>query len=83
MSAFSRLGQNNGCAGLQQQGVECAISRLPQDDPTQRKPDTTFAKETLGWEAKVSLETGLERTIAYFRKALASIDAGHEIPGVV
>ena len=58
-------------------------SPLPQDDPTQRKPDTTFAKETLGWEAKVSLETGLERTIAYFQKALASIDAGHRKPGVV
>jgi UDP-glucuronate decarboxylase len=41
---------------------------LPQDDPTQRKPDISLAKRTLGWEPKVPLEEGLEKTIAYFRK---------------
>jgi UDP-glucuronate decarboxylase len=44
---------------------------LPADDPKQRKPDITLAKETLGWEPKVPLEEGIEKTIAYFRAALA------------
>ncbi len=37
------------------------------DDPKQRRPDITKAKELLGWEPKVSLEEGLKRTIAYFQ----------------
>jgi UDP-glucuronate decarboxylase len=40
---------------------------LPADDPTQRKPVITLAKEKLGWEPSVALDDGLERTIAYFR----------------
>jgi UDP-glucuronate decarboxylase len=40
---------------------------LPQDDPTQRCPDIALAKAKLGWEPTVTLETGLERTIDYFR----------------
>jgi UDP-glucuronate decarboxylase len=44
---------------------------LPSDDPKQRRPDITLAKETLGWEPKVSLEAGIEKTIAYFKGALA------------
>ena len=40
---------------------------LPKDDPLQRKPDITLAKEKLGWEPKVKLEEGLRRTIDYFR----------------
>jgi len=43
---------------------------LPQDDPTQRKPDIRLALETLGWQPKIPLEEGLERTIAYFRKLM-------------
>jgi len=39
---------------------------LPQDDPTQRQPDITLAKEKLDWEPKTTLEEGLEKTIAYF-----------------
>jgi UDP-glucuronate decarboxylase len=46
---------------------------LPADDPKQRKPDITLAKETLGWEPKVPLEEGIEKTIAYFRAALAAV----------
>ncbi|HZF43815.1 MAG TPA: UDP-glucuronic acid decarboxylase family protein [Sphingomonadaceae bacterium] len=41
---------------------------LPQDDPRQRQPNASLARDTLGWEAKVQLEQGLEKTIAYFRK---------------
>lgn len=41
---------------------------LPEDDPKKRKPDITLAKETLGWEPKVSLVDGLKKTIEYFRR---------------
>lgn len=40
---------------------------LPADDPKQRQPDITSARSLLGWEPKVSLETGLRRTIEFFR----------------
>jgi len=40
---------------------------LPADDPKQRQPDITLARQLLKWEPKVSLEEGLKRTIAYFR----------------
>ena len=43
---------------------------LPADDPRQRKPDTTRAHDLLGWEPKVMLREGLERTIADFRARL-------------
>ncbi len=45
---------------------------LPADDPKQRQPDITLAKGTLGWEPKVALEEGIEKTIAYFKASLAS-----------
>ena len=40
---------------------------LPEDDPKVRRPDITIARSVLGWEPKVQLDEGLERTIAYFR----------------
>lgn len=40
---------------------------LPQDDPKVRQPDITKAKEILGWEPKVKLREGLEKTVEYFR----------------
>lgn len=44
---------------------------LPQDDPTQRQPDISLAKEKLnGWEPKIQLEEGLLKTIEYFRLKL-------------
>jgi UDP-glucuronate decarboxylase len=43
---------------------------LPQDDPMQRQPDITRARERLGWEPKVQLEAGLKKTIAYFDELL-------------
>jgi len=43
---------------------------LPKDDPQQRKPDISLAKETLQWEPKIGLDEGLEKTVAYFRKCL-------------
>jgi UDP-glucuronate decarboxylase len=43
---------------------------LPSDDPKQRQPDITLARKVLGWEPRVSLEQGLQHTIAYFRTQL-------------
>jgi UDP-glucuronate decarboxylase len=44
---------------------------LPVDDPVQRCPDISRARNLLSWEPRVPLETGLERTIAYFDRLLA------------
>ena len=41
---------------------------LPNDDPKQRKPDISLAKEKLGWQPTIQLEEGLKKTIAYFKK---------------
>jgi UDP-glucuronate decarboxylase len=40
---------------------------LPVDDPKQRRPDITLAQEKLGWQPKIKLRTGLEKTIAWFK----------------
>ena len=44
---------------------------LPSDDPRQRQPDIVKAQSILGWQPVVTLEDGLEPTIAYFRSLLA------------
>lgn len=49
---------------------EIVFRPLPADDPKQRKPDITLAKEKLGWEPKVSFDKGLGQTVDYFRKIL-------------
>jgi dTDP-glucose 4,6-dehydratase len=43
---------------------------LPEDDPRQRRPDTTRARGLLGWEPKTGLDEGLRRTLEYFRAAI-------------
>jgi UDP-glucuronate decarboxylase len=43
---------------------------LPADDPMQRKPDISLAQKVLGWEPKIQLEEGLDRTIPYFKELL-------------
>ncbi|HJB64758.1 MAG TPA: SDR family oxidoreductase [Candidatus Mailhella merdavium] len=43
---------------------------LPEDDPRQRRPDISLARNALGWEPKVTLREGLEKTIAYFETML-------------
>jgi UDP-glucuronate decarboxylase len=43
---------------------------LPQDDPTQRQPNISVAKEKLGWEPVIKLEEGLGRTIDYFKSII-------------
>jgi len=44
---------------------------LPQDDPRQRQPDISKAKEQLGWAPSVELDEGLGLTIDYFKNSLA------------
>jgi len=53
-------------------GSESEIVRrpLPEDDPKQRRPDTTRAETILGWRPQTSLADGLARTLEYFRLAL-------------
>ena len=43
---------------------------LPQDDPRQRQPDITLAKQKLGWEPKIKLDEGLAKTIEYFKTVI-------------
>ncbi|MEO7689647.1 MAG: NAD-dependent epimerase/dehydratase family protein, partial [Sphingomonas sp.] len=64
---------------LAEQVIELTGSRsriihlpLPADDPKQRKPDITVARDTLGWAPTVSLREGLIRTIAYFDNFLTT-----------
>ena len=54
-------------------GSKSTISEkpLPEDDPKVRQPDITIARSVLGWEPKVQLEEGLQRTIAYFTQRFA------------
>ncbi|MFL5494491.1 MAG: UDP-glucuronic acid decarboxylase family protein [Gemmatimonadales bacterium] len=56
--------------------VKITYRPLPQDDPTQRQPDITRAREWLGWEPKIHLAQGLESTVEYFRGR-----PGHEAAG--
>jgi UDP-glucuronate decarboxylase len=51
---------------------EIVFKPLPADDPRQRRPDITLAREKLGWEPKVALREGLQPTIAYFDRILSS-----------
>ena len=46
------------------------FQKLPQDDPARRKPDISYAKESLNWEPKVSLNEGLIKTIKYYGELL-------------
>jgi UDP-glucuronate decarboxylase len=55
---------------LTQSKSELEFKPLPSDDPRQRQPDITRAKELLGWEPKQNLREGLGRCISYFRERL-------------
>ena len=59
---------------IKQTGVNPGIEYLPlpPDDPTRRQPDITRAKQTLGWEPTIELESGLAMTIDYFRGIFAN-----------
>jgi len=51
---------------------EISLEPLPTDDPKQRKPDITLAKDRYEWEPQVRLREGLVQTIAYFENLLAN-----------
>ncbi len=55
---------------------------LPSDDPTQRQPDITLAKERLGWNPRIGLDAGLRKTVEYFRMLSPTLDGadGMRIP---
>ena len=53
-------------------GSEISFHALPKDDPRQRQPDITFAKQMLGWEPSVDLSVGLDKTIDYFAGELSA-----------
>jgi UDP-glucuronate decarboxylase len=53
--------------GMTNSRAKIIFNPLPPDDPVQRKPDIGMAQKTLGWQPKISLEEGIEKTIAYFR----------------
>ena len=54
--------------------LEIEYKTLPQDDPMQRKPDISLAKNELLWEPKINIYKGLEKTIPWFRERLLTID---------
>lgn len=51
-------------------GAPIVFASLPQDDPRQRRPDISRARESLGWQPSVALEAGLQKTISYFEALL-------------
>ena len=51
---------------------ELVYKPLPQDDPTRRRPDITKARNLLGWEPKVPLREGLEKSLAYFQACVTA-----------
>jgi len=58
---------------------ELVFNPLPADDPKQRRPDITLARQKLDWAPKVKLRDGLDRTIAYFRGIVADEAGSAEI----
>ena len=71
-SEFTMLELAELVIDLTQSRSNLSFHPLPGDDPKQRRPEITLAKELLGWEPRVSLREGLIQTIAYFEKALAT-----------
>ncbi len=50
---------------------EIIFKPLPQDDPTRRRPDITKAKALLGWQPKIKLRQGLEKSLEYFKMCVS------------
>jgi dTDP-glucose 4,6-dehydratase len=56
--------------------AEIIFHPLPQDDPSRRRPDITRARQLLGWEPKIKLPEGLERSLEYFKECIRVPSAG-------
>jgi UDP-glucuronate decarboxylase len=67
---FSILELANKVIALTGSTSKVVYRPLPEDDPLQRRPNIDLAKERLGWEPKIQLEEGLERTIEYYREKI-------------
>ncbi|HFU74000.1 MAG TPA: SDR family oxidoreductase, partial [Helicobacteraceae bacterium] len=67
---FTMLELAQKVIALTQSNSKISYHPLPQDDPLQRKPDISLAKEKLEWEPTVVLEEGLKKTIDYFKTSL-------------
>ena len=65
---FSILELANKVINLTESNSKIIFEDLPLDDPLQRKPDISLAKNTLGWSPKIQLNEGLKKTINYFKK---------------
>ena len=50
--------------------LKVVYKKLPADDPMQRKPDIGVAQRELGWEPKIKIDEGLNKTINYFKNIL-------------
>lgn len=60
-------------------GSRVAFAELPIDDPKQRQPDITMARDVLGWEPTVELREGLVRTIGFFEELLSTASGASEV----
>jgi UDP-glucuronate decarboxylase len=67
---FSILELAEKVISLTGSGSKISFKPLPSDDPKQRQPDITLAKDTLGWAPKIKLDEGLKQTVEYFRQLL-------------
>ena len=67
---FSILGLAEIIINLTNSNSRLIFKDLPKDDPKQRQPDITLAKDKLNWEPKIQLEEGLPKTIKYFDEIL-------------
>jgi len=67
---FTMLELAEKVIGLTGSGSQISFHELPLDDPRQRKPDISLAREVLGWEPTILLDEGLQKTISYFRDSL-------------
>ncbi len=65
---FSILELAEKVISLTGSGSEIVFKSLPSDDPKQRQPDISLAREKLGWKPEIPLEEGLKHTIAYFKR---------------
>ena len=57
--------------GVESPPVKITYKPIPTDDPQKRRPDTTRAKETLGWQPKWTVDMGLEEMVRYYKAKLA------------
>lgn len=73
---FSMIELASTIISLTNSNSKITFETLPGDDPKQRKPDLTYVKSLVNWEAKTNLEVGLKKTIDDFKSRIAH---GHKI----